>query len=70
MEQDVANAQAVTKDSESKRVELQVFIKQTSVRIQETSVENKSFQDALINENSQLQNEVQRLRETVVQKEK
>ena len=43
MEQDVANAQMISKDSESKRVELQVHIKQTSVKIQETAVENKSF---------------------------
>lgn len=49
---------------------MQVHIKQTSVKIVEVAQENKSFQDAVINENKALQAEVQRLRETVVQKEK
>jgi hypothetical protein len=43
LEQDVVNAQTVARNSEFKRQELQVHIKQTSVTIQEQALENKTF---------------------------
>ncbi|CDW85596.1 gas2 domain containing protein [Stylonychia lemnae] len=70
MEQDVVNSQTITKNSEIKRVELQTFIKTTSIQIQEDAQKNKQFQDSVINENNNLQQEVLRLKQALIQKEK
>ena len=65
MEQDVVTHQGLTKNSEIKRVELQAHIKQVSVQISEDASKNKQFQDKVIEENKQLQNEVLRLKEAL-----
>jgi len=70
LEQDVQNAQQVARQSEAKRSELQIHIKQTSVAIQERAVDNQKFQDSVIAENKQLQEEMQKMRELLVAKEK
>jgi hypothetical protein len=43
LELDVQNHITIAKDSEQKRGELQIFIKQTSVQIEHQSVENKTY---------------------------
>eukprot|EP00347_Sterkiella_histriomuscorum_P021380 403334174 len=70
MEQDVDNYHQATKHSEIKRVELQTHIKETSIKIQEDARQNKQFQDRVIEENMNLQREVLRLKEALVQKER
>jgi hypothetical protein len=70
VEQDVQNAQQVARQSEAKRSELQIHINQTSVAIQERAVDNQKFQDSVIAENKQLQEEMQKMRELLVAKEK
>jgi hypothetical protein len=49
---------------------LQIHIKQTTVQIAERADENKKFQDSIIAENSSLQDEVRKMRELCVQKDK
>ena len=62
LEQDVQNANSVTKNHEEKRVELQLFIQQTSVQIHEDSSKNRTFQDDLITENERLREECNKLK--------
>lgn len=50
-------------NSEVHRGELQVFIKTTTVTIQNDSGDNKTYQDTLIGENSQLRQKIQRMEE-------
>jgi DNA-binding transcriptional regulator GbsR (MarR family) len=58
---------AIARDSEQKRVELQEFIKQTAVKIEHQARENKQYQDSLNHTNSELQDEILRLREQLNQ---
>eukprot|EP00347_Sterkiella_histriomuscorum_P004714 403359390 len=69
MEIDVVNSNTLTKNSEVKRVELQTFIKQTSVTIQEDAQKNKQFQDELIAENKRLRDELHRAQGLINEKD-
>ena len=64
------NAQTITQNSEQKRGELQIHIKQTSIAIQEDAAKNKEFQDGIIMENKRLIEEMAKLKELVAVKEK
>jgi hypothetical protein len=49
-------------DSEQKRVQLQQHIQQTATKIQDEANNNKAYQDEIIRENRQLQDEVMRIK--------
>lgn len=58
MEKEVEAAKGSYQESEVKRVELQGFIKTTSISISEDASRNKQFQDELIAENKRLLDEI------------
>ena len=69
MEKDLQNSQALRHDSELKRAQLQDFIQATAVQMQEDAAKNKLFQDQIISENKQLNNDIRRLQELLDSKE-
>ena len=69
MEKDLQNSQALRHDSELKRAQLQDFLQATAVQMQEDAAKNKLFQDQIISENKQLNNDIRRLQELLDSKE-
>ena len=69
MEKDLQNSQALRHDSELKRAQLQDFLQATAVQMQEDAAKNKLFQDQIISENKQHNNDIRRLQELLDSKE-
>ena len=60
---DVDGARGDFTVSETKRVELQVHIKETSIKIHEETEEHTKYQDHLISENDNQRSEIKKLNE-------
>ena len=70
VQQDADNAKLNFQTSENKRGELQDHISQTASQISDDAARNKQFQDALIEENKRLLEEIAALKALLAQKEK
>ena len=70
LKQDVNNHKGMLKQSEEKRVELQVHIETVSVTIKQDTEEHSSYQSEIIDENESLKKEIQSLMVAHAKKEK
>ncbi len=69
MKQDRDQARVYLKQSEVKREELHVHIKETIVKVETDTGDHKVFQDSLITENDEKSSEIKRLNVLIAQKE-
>jgi len=67
---DTKDMRAHFEESERAREDLQTHIKETSVQIKTDKEEHKKYQDSLIEENQQQRDEIRKLKEQLVAKEK
>ena len=67
--QDVSNARSDFKDSENQRVELQAYIKQTSITIEKDTATHNNYQSELIDQINQLQADLESEKQRQYQKE-
>mmetsp|Transcript_18165 Transcript_18165/g.13216 ORF Transcript_18165/g.13216 Transcript_18165/m.13216 type:complete len:129 (+) Transcript_18165:93-479(+) len=70
LKEDVSNHKSMLKQSEEKRVELQIHIEKTAVVIKQDTQEHNSYQSELIEENESLKKEIMALKAAHAKKEK